>query len=116
MTIRRIVPNVLSENPGQSLEFYADFLDMEVTMERDEIISFASPDNVTAQLSVIRDEKSNAPHPNVSVEVSDVDELYTKALERGIEIVYPITDEPWGVRRFFVIDPNGAIINILSHR
>jgi catechol 2,3-dioxygenase-like lactoylglutathione lyase family enzyme len=34
----------------------------------------------------------------------------------GLPIVYPVTDEPWGVRRFFVADPNGVIINILSHR
>lgn len=115
MTIRRIVPNILSKNPKQSQGFYADFLNMEVTMARDEIISFASPANSTAQLSIIRDEESYAPQPNVSIEVSDVDEIYAKAIARGIEIVYPLTDEPWGVRRFFVIDPNGAIINILSH-
>jgi len=27
----------------------------------------------------------------------------------------PITNEPWGVRRFFVIDPNGTIINVMCH-
>lgn len=46
----------------------------------------------------------------------DVDETYADALERGIEIVYPLTDEPWGVRRFFAIDPNDAVINVVSHR
>ncbi|MGA2287514.1 MAG: VOC family protein, partial [Bradyrhizobium sp.] len=35
---------------------------------------------------------------------------------RGYSIVYPLTDEPWGVRRFFVRDPNGAVINVVSHR
>ena len=34
----------------------------------------------------------------------------------GFEIIYGITDEPWGVRRFFVRDPFGKIVNILSHR
>ncbi|MCY4666519.1 MAG: glyoxalase, partial [Rhodococcus sp.] len=31
-------------------------------------------------------------------------------------IVYPVTEEPWGVRRFFAADPDGHVINILSHR
>jgi uncharacterized glyoxalase superfamily protein PhnB len=26
-------------------------------------------------------------------------------------IVYRLTDEPWGVRRFFVTDPNGIMAN-----
>ncbi|MCY7354852.1 MAG: VOC family protein [Lysobacter sp.] len=52
----------------------------------------------------------------MSIEVTDVDQMHAKALAQGIEIVYPLTDEPWGVRRFFVLDPNGVVINILSHR
>ena len=34
----------------------------------------------------------------------------------GAEIVYPLTDEEWGLRRFFVRDPNGAVINVTEHR
>ena len=33
----------------------------------------------------------------------------------GLEIVYPLTDEPWGVRRFFVRDPDGTVINVAQH-
>jgi len=25
--------------------------------------------------------------------------------------VYPLTDEPWGVRRFFVRDPDGEVLD-----
>jgi uncharacterized glyoxalase superfamily protein PhnB len=51
----------------------------------------------------------------MSVEVDDVDAVHVKALARGIEILHPLTDEPWGVRRFFTRDPNGVVINVLSH-
>jgi len=34
----------------------------------------------------------------------------------GAEIVHPLQDEEWGVRRFFVRDPNGRVVNVLSHR
>jgi catechol 2,3-dioxygenase-like lactoylglutathione lyase family enzyme len=115
MTIKRIVPNIKSDCPKRSREFYVDFLGLEIAMDMDEIITFASPSNPTAQLSVVRSDKSGAPHPSVSLEVTDVDEIHAKAIAQGIKIVYPLTDEPWGVRRFFVIDPNGVVINVLSH-
>jgi catechol 2,3-dioxygenase-like lactoylglutathione lyase family enzyme len=53
---------------------------------------------------------------DVSVEVSDVEDRHAEALSRGLEIVYPLTDEPWGIRRFFVRDPDGQVINVASHR
>lgn len=115
MSIRRTVPNIKSSQPGASRQFYVYFLGMEVAMERKEIITFASPDNRTAQISVISYNPSDIPFPDVSIEVADIDELYAKAVEQNIKIVYPLTDEPWGVRRFFVLDPNGTVINILSH-
>lgn len=43
-------------------------------------------------------------------------EVYERACAAGAEIVYPITDEEWGLRRFFVRDPNGAVINVTEHR
>jgi uncharacterized glyoxalase superfamily protein PhnB len=47
--------------------------------------------------------------------VDDVDEVYARALAAGAEITYPMTDEDWGLRRFFVRDPSGAIVNVTQH-
>jgi len=52
----------------------------------------------------------------VSVHTDDVEGAYEEARELGYEIVYPITTEPWGVRRFFVRAPDGNVINIVRHR
>jgi uncharacterized glyoxalase superfamily protein PhnB len=46
-------------------------------------------------------------HPDVSIEVEDVDRVYERARAAGAEIIDPLTDEEWGLRRFFVRDPNG---------
>ena len=51
----------------------------------------------------------------MSIEVDDVDAAYQAARNAGTEIVHPLTDEPWGVRRFFLRDPNGRVVNVLSH-
>jgi uncharacterized glyoxalase superfamily protein PhnB len=54
-------------------------------------------------------------HPDVSIEVDDVEAVYDRARASGAEIVYPLTAEDWGLRRFFVRDPNGAVINVTQH-
>jgi uncharacterized glyoxalase superfamily protein PhnB len=53
---------------------------------------------------------------DVSIEVEDVEGAYDRARARGLDVVYPLTDEPWGVRRFFVRDPHGKVVNVLEHR
>ena len=67
-------------------------------------------------ITLLRGPASGTSHPDLSIEVADVDSVHAKAIARGLQIVYPLTDEPWGVRRFFVADPNGVVINVLSHR
>lgn len=54
--------------------------------------------------------------PDLSIEVDDVDAVYSRARQLGHEITYELTDEPWGVRRFYLNDPTGRTLNVLSHR
>lgn len=115
MAIRRVVPNIESDDPEGSHAFYVDILGFEVAMDMGWIVTFASPDNPTAQISVIRPDGAT-PQPDLTVEVADVDAIHARALAHGLSVVYALTDEPWGVRRFFVRDPNGKIVNIMSHQ
>ena len=115
MPVRRIVPDLHAQDPGASRAFYVDVLGLEVAMDLGWVVTFAAPDNPTAQISVMRDDASASVQPDVSIEVDDVDAVHAAAQRLGHEIVHPLTDEPWGVRRFFVRDPNGKVLNILSH-
>ncbi len=54
--------------------------------------------------------------PGISVGVADVDAAHAKAQELGLEVVYPIRDEEWGVRRFMLREPSGTVANVVSHR
>lgn len=44
-----------------------------------------------------------------------VDAAHDEAVRRGLRVVYPLTDEPWGARRFFVEDAGDTIVNVLAH-
>ena len=58
---------------------------------------------------------SGTPVPDLSIEVDDVDAALAAMKAAGFEIEYGPADEPWGVRRFFVRDPLGKLVNILAH-
>jgi catechol 2,3-dioxygenase-like lactoylglutathione lyase family enzyme len=116
MSVRRVMPNFQADDPAASAEFYADVLGLEVVMDLDWIVTYADPENPKAQISAIREDASASAFPDVSIEVDDVDAAHAAAQRHGSEIVHPLTDEPWGVRRFFVRDPSGKVLNVLSHR
>ena len=116
MTVRRVMPDFQAEDPAASAAFYADVVGLEVVMDMGWIVTLAAPDNPAAQLSLMREDATAPVQPDVSIEVGDVDAAFAAAQHRGAEIVHPLTDEPWGVRRFFVRDPDGKVVNVLSHR
>lgn len=117
--IFRIVPNIYSNDIEESKKFYIAFLEMDLAMDMDWILTFASKKNHSAQISIFKSDKKQSLNNDaifLSIEVDDVDKLYEKAKLMNIEIVYKIKDEDWGVRRFFVKEPNGATINLLTHK
>jgi uncharacterized glyoxalase superfamily protein PhnB len=114
MGVRRIKPNIQSGNFDESRAFYEGVIGLEEQAGLDWILFFGTA-HPEVQLSVMRLDVKAQIHPDVSIEVDDVDAVYQRAVTAGSEIVYPLTDEDWGLRRFFVRDPNGCIINVTQH-
>jgi catechol 2,3-dioxygenase-like lactoylglutathione lyase family enzyme len=116
MSVRRIIAYAGGHELSASRDFYVEVLGMRVAME-DPVLDLQSPDNPTAEL-VIGAQEMQGPQPSFGVDVGEaaaVDAVHAQVLERGMRVVYPLTDEPWGVRRFFVEDPGGTIVNVLAH-
>jgi catechol 2,3-dioxygenase-like lactoylglutathione lyase family enzyme len=116
MSIRRVVPDIESAQVDASRDFYVGVLGFEVAMDLGFVMTLASPTNPTAQITLMRSDGTAGVVPQITVEVADVDRVHAEAVRRRAEVVYPLTDEPWGVRRFFVRDPNGVVLNVMSHR
>ncbi|MDQ0955273.1 putative glyoxalase superfamily protein PhnB [Streptomyces phaeochromogenes] len=115
MSIRRVMPDIRSESMEESRDFYG-LLGFEEVMNLGWVMTLASPSNPTAQVTFMSQDKSAPVVPDMSVEVDDVDAVHAAMRESGAEIVHPLQDEEWGVRRFFVRDPNGKVVNVLSHQ
>ncbi|WP_100499650.1 DUF6894 family protein [Geodermatophilus chilensis] len=115
MGVERIVPDLTSRSTAEAVAFYGRVLGLEPVMDHGWIVTLADPDRPGAQLSLLTHEATAAVVPDVSIEVDDVDAAHAAAVQAGAEIVHPLTDEPWGVRRFFVRDPDGHVVNVLGH-
>ena len=118
MDIRRVVPDIETDRMDESRKFYTEFLGFDVAMDMGWIVTLISPSNRTAQINLLQ-APAQAPTRSqlaMSIEVADVDAVHAKAVVLGVPIVYPLTNEPWGVRRFHVTDPNGARINVMMHQ
>ncbi len=115
MTIKRIVANVASDPVEPVKRFYEDLFGLETVMDLGWIATLAASATPNIQISIASEGGSGTPVPDMSIEVDDVDVTYARAQAMGLEIVYDLTNEPWGVRRFYVRDPAGKLLNILSH-
>jgi catechol 2,3-dioxygenase-like lactoylglutathione lyase family enzyme len=112
----RVIAYANGQDLDASRAFYTDVLGFEVAME-DPVLGLISPANRSAEV-LVPPAGFHEPEPRFGVDLSEpeaVDAAHTAAVQRGLRVVYALRDEPWGVRRFFVEDPSGTIINVLAH-
>ncbi len=97
-----------------AVEEYTRLLGLDVLMNLGWVATLGT--GTGAQFSVMDTDQSAPCNPEMSVEVPDVDAAYQRAQDSGAEIVHPLSDEEWGVRRFFLRTSAGHVVNVLSHR
>ncbi|CRZ18759.1 VOC family protein [Mycolicibacterium neworleansense] len=114
MTVRRVMP-VLTVSDLSVAEAYTGTLGRTEVMNHGWIVTLADTE-LRHQVSLMTKDATAPVNPSVSIEVDDVDAAYAAAVEAGLEIVHPLSDEEWGVRRFFFADAAGNVVNVLSHR
>ncbi len=78
------------------------------------VARYTSPET-GAHLQLVSADATSPQDSVVSVTVDDVDAAHAEALRRGYDIVRPLNDEAWGVRRFLVRAPDGNVVNILQN-
>lgn len=115
MAVRRIVANIAAPDPGAARRFYGELLGLELKMDHGWIATWGNDATMSVQLSVATEGGSGTPVPDLSIEVDDLAAMVARFAAAGVPFVYGPVDEPWGVRRFFVRDPFGRLVNILAH-
>ncbi|WP_257657839.1 VOC family protein [Parapedobacter lycopersici] len=115
MRVKRIVANISAGQIGAAKRFYGDVLGLEILMDHGWITTYGNESSAHVQISFATAGGSGTPMPDLSIEVDDIEAAYAKMSASEFAIEYGPVDEPWGVRRFFVRDPFGKLVNILAH-
>jgi len=116
MRVTGIHANLPVADIAAAREFYAEYLGLSVEeFNMGWVARYTSPGGEASVQLVTRD--ATAPLDSViSVHLgAGVDEAFAEAKRRGYEIVHPLTEEAWGLRRFFVRAPDGNVINMVNH-
>jgi catechol 2,3-dioxygenase-like lactoylglutathione lyase family enzyme len=115
LQVKRIVANIAAEDVSAARRFYQDILGLDVLMDQGWITTYGSSQKMSVQVSIMSEGGSGTPVPDLSIEVDDLDTALERMKKAKVAIKYGPADEPWGVRRFYVRDPFGRLINILIH-
>lgn len=115
MKVKRIIANISALDPSVVDNFYQGILGLDLAMDHGWIRTYSGSAKMAVQVSFASQGGSDTPVPDLSIEVDDLDEALSRVQKGRIPVDYGPTSEPWGVRRFYVKDPLGRLINILQH-
>ncbi len=110
-----VITNLHTADVERAREFFGVLGLTQETMNQGWVARFSSPESGACVQVVTRD--ASAPEDSaLTIKVDDVEAAHAELVRRGYEIVHPVTDEPWGIRRFFVRGPDGQVVNVAQHR
>jgi catechol 2,3-dioxygenase-like lactoylglutathione lyase family enzyme len=84
-------------------------------MDHGWIVTAGSDASMAVQMSFACEGRSGSPVPDLSIEVDDIAPVLERARRAKAEVVYGPAEEPWGVRRFYLRDPAGRLVDVLMH-
>ncbi|MFW3613561.1 VOC family protein [Billgrantia antri] len=115
MKVKRIMANTATSDLDQAAAFYGGILGLDLLMDHGWFRTYGSNEKMMVQVSFGSEGGSGTPVPDLSIEVDDIETALARFEEANIAIEYGPVSEPWGVRRFFVRDPFGKLVNVLQH-
>jgi len=115
MEVKRIMANTATSELDDAARFYGDILGLDLLMDHGWFRTYGSDARMRVQVSFGSEGGSGTPVPDLSIEVDDVEAALARFRQANVPIDYGPVSEPWGVRRFYVRDPFGKLVNILQH-
>ncbi|MGY6564481.1 MAG: VOC family protein [Halomonadaceae bacterium] len=115
MKVKRIMANTATEELDKAAAFYGDILGLDLLMDHGWFRTYGADAKMTVQVSFGIEGGSGTPVPDLSIEVDDIEAALARFEKASVPIEYGPISEPWGVRRFYVRDPFGKLINVLQH-
>lgn len=115
MEAHEVLTNLHTTDVARAREFYGVLGLTDETMNQGWVARFTSP-TTGASVQVVTKDATAVEDSQLTIKVDDVDAALRLCTQRGYEIVHPLSDEAWGIRRFFVRSPDGQVVNVAQHR
>ena len=115
MKVHRIVANIKTADVTKAEVFYQGVLGLKLVMDHGWIRTYGSREKMTVQVSFATQGGSDTPVPDLSIEVDHLEVALRRVKKAGLRVEYGPKNEPWGVRRFYVRDPLGKLVNVMEH-
>jgi catechol 2,3-dioxygenase-like lactoylglutathione lyase family enzyme len=117
-------PVVFVHDLSKTAEFYTRTLGLDVLFESDFFLLLALPGEARGAIAFVLEDHPTAP-PNgpavtpgsssfLTLQVTDASVAYEQLVRSGVALEYQIRDEPWGQRRFGLVDPNGLYVDVVE--
>lgn len=115
MAVLRITANLSTDDPAGLSDFYGGLFDLDIAMDLGFIVTLQGGAAQAPQVSCASEGGSGRPVPDLSIEVDTLAPVLERAQAAGLPIEYGPVEEPWGVARLMLRDPEGRLINVLTH-
>ena len=120
MQLQASYPVIVTDKLGPCRDFYARLLDFEVVFEATWFVYLASGGIGIAFMSP--DHPSQPPGPErfsgqgmfLTLQTADAAAAFERVKQAGAKSAYPLRDEPWGQRRFGLVDPAGMWVDVVE--
>jgi catechol 2,3-dioxygenase-like lactoylglutathione lyase family enzyme len=116
-------PVIITDSITECRDFYVRWFSFEVLFEASWFVLLTGSGERTVSLAFMRsDHPSTPPSPGVyrgdgmflTFQVEDARAEYGRLIADGMSFALELTDEPWGQRRFAVIDPAGMWLDVVQ--
>lgn len=123
MVYQDVYPVFVTKDLTITKQFYEKWFNLKPVFESGFFMLLASEDN-SRSIGFLSEEHPSSP-PSMpamntqagvflTLQVEDARADFDRLKKAGLEISYELRDEPWGQRRFGVVDPNGMYIDVVQ--
>lgn len=123
MQLESAYPVIVTADIGACRDFYVRHFGFEAVFESSWFIYLASKAKPVLAIAFMSpDHPSSPPGPEkfngqgmfFTLQVSDAITEFQKVRQSGARIAYELRDEPWGQRRFGLVDPSGTWADVVQ--
>lgn len=123
MHLQSTYPVVVTSKLAECRDFYVRQLGFQVVFEASWFVYMTSGDDSAHGIAFMTpDHPSRPPGPEafdgkglfLTLQVADAAAEFKRLKQAGVAIAYPVTDEPWGQRRFGLFDPAGMWMDVVE--